>query len=196
MVVLAQVGQSRAGRGMSSAADGHGQGGHVVGEALSDGGHFLQALALGGGSTGNLIGGDAAYQAAAVVGVLTGSVGHVLLGDHLHHVEPQLLALLHGQVAGEHVAGVVEYDVQHTLALIGQLDGVHTGLGTGSGKDIAHHGDIHHALAHETGDGGLMAGAALGDDGDTVSALKGVVDDHVFLAPVDDVPVGGGQTVQ
>ena len=35
-----------------------GQGGHVVGEALSDGGHFLQALALGGGSTGNLIGGD------------------------------------------------------------------------------------------------------------------------------------------
>lgn len=44
-----------------------GQGGHVVGEALSDGGHFLQALALGGGSTGNLIGGDAAYQAAAVM---------------------------------------------------------------------------------------------------------------------------------
>ena len=41
-----------------------------------------------------------------------------------------------------------------------------------------------------------MAGAALGDDGDTVSALQGVVDDHVLLTPVDDVPVGGGQTVQ
>ena len=36
----------------------------------------------------------------------------------------------------------------------------------------------------------------LGDDGDTVGPLQGVVDDHIFLAPVDDVPVGGSQTVQ
>ena len=91
---------------------------------------------------------------------------------------------------------MVEHDVQHALTLVGQLDGVHTGLGTGGGKDIAHHGDIHHALAYKAGDGGLMAGAALGDDGDTVSPLQGIVDDHIFLAPVDDVPVGGSQTVQ
>ena len=181
---------------MGGAPDSHGQGGHVVGKALGDGGHFLQALALGGGCAGDLVGGDAAYQAPAVIGVLPGRVGNVLLGDHLHAVEALLFHLLHGQVAGEHIAGVIQHDVQNTLALVRQLDGVHAGLGAGSGEDVSHHGDIHHALAHEAGDGGLMAGASLGDDGDAVSVFQGVVDDHVFLAPVNEGAVGGHQAVQ
>ena len=181
---------------MRGAAHGHGQRRHVVGEALRDGRHLFEASALGSRCAGDLVGGDAAHEAAAVVGVLARGVRHVLLRDHLDHVEALLLALLHGHVARQHVAGVVEHDVEHALALVGQLDGVDTGLRAGRGEDVAHHVDVHHALAHEALDGRLVAAAALRDDGDAIGLGQLLVDHHVVLAQLEDVGIGQGQALQ
>ena len=78
-----------------------------------------------------------------------GSVGDVLLGDHLAHVHPGLGRHLHDHVAAEHVAGVVEHQQQHAVALVRHLDGLEHQLGIGRGKHVAHHLDVQHALAHE-----------------------------------------------
>ena len=56
---------------------------------------------------------------------------------------------LHGLLAGQLVAGVVQGEQQHAVALVGQLHGVEHQLSVGGGEDVAHRLDVQHALAHK-----------------------------------------------
>ena len=88
-----------------------------------------------------MVQGDGSGQAPLVV-LTVGVVLNLLPGDHLADVEPRLLGQLHGLLAGQLVAGVVQGEQQHPVALVGQLYGVKHQLAVGSGKDVAHRLDV------------------------------------------------------
>ena len=98
-------------------------------------------------------------------------------GDHLAEVQPSLLGQLDGLLARQLVAGVVQSEQQHAVALVGQLHGVKDQLAVGGGEDIAHRLHVQHSLAHKTRLGGLVAGDAVGDDGHPVCAGQVLADD-------------------
>ena len=81
------------------------------------------------------------------------------------------------------------------MALVRQLHGVKDQLAVGGGEDVAHRLDVQHALAYKARLGGLVAGAAEGDDGDAVRALKRAADDEVALH-VNGVRVREGEALQ
>ena len=112
---------------------------------------------------------DGSGQATAVVGVGAGSVGDVLLGDHLAHVHAGLAHHLHNHIAAEHIPSVVEHQQQNAVTLVGHLYGLEYHLRIGSCKHVAHHLDIQHAAAYET------------DYGDSVCILKGLADNQMPL---------------
>ena len=119
----------------------------------------------------------------------------LLAGDHLADVEPRLLGQLHGLLAGQLVAGVVQRQQQHAVALVRQLHGVEHQLAVGGGENIAHRLDIQHTLAHEARLGGLVAGAAVGDDGDPIGVFQILADDQVAVH-LHDVGIGQAQAHQ
>ena len=146
-------------------------------------------LALAGGRGGDVIERHRAGQAAPVV-LAVGVILYLLAGDDLAEVEPGLLRQLDGLLAGELVAGVVEGEQQHAVALVGQLHGLKDELRVGRGKDVAHGLHVEHALADEAGLRGLVAGAAVGDDGHAVGILQILAYNQM---PVNRQDVGVGQ---
>ena len=193
-VGLPQVAEGHAVLGMGGVGGFDGDGGHVVGVVLGDLGHLVQGLALPGGSGGDVVQGHRAGQAALVV-LAVGIVLDLLAGDHLAHVESGLLGQLHGLLARQLVAGVVQSQQQDAVALVGQLHGVKDQLAVGGGEDVAHRLDVQHALAHEARLGGLMAGAAVGDDGDPVGIGQILADDQMAVH-VQNVGIGQAQAGQ
>ncbi len=81
------------------------------------------------------------------------------------------------------------------MALVRQLHGVKDQLSVGGGEDVAHRLDVQHALAHKAGLGGLVAGAAVGDDGHAVGIGQVLADDQMAVH-VQNVAVGQTQTDQ
>ena len=71
---------------------------------------------------------------------------------------------LHGQVAGQHVAGVVENDIENALSLIRHPDRIHTRLRSRCSEDISYDRDIHHSFSDKSADRRLMARSALCHD--------------------------------
>lgn len=81
-------------------------------------------------------------------------------GDHLTTLRRPFLASFMACLPGQLVAGVVQGQQQHAVALVRHLHGIKHQLAVGGGEDITHRLDVQHTLAHKTGLGGLMAGAA------------------------------------
>ena len=79
------------------------------------------------------------------------------------------------------------------MALVRQLHGVKHQLAVGGGEDVAHGLDVQHALSHKAGLGGLVAGAAVGDDGDPVRVRQVLADDQMAVH-VQNIGVGQAQT--
>ena len=94
---------------------------------------------------------------------------------------PAFLGQLDGLLARQLVAGVVQSEQQNAVALVGQLHGVKDQLAVGGGEDVAHRLDVQHTLAHKTRLGGLVAGAAVGDDGHPVGIGQILTDDQVAV---------------
>ena len=157
---------------------------------LGDLRHLVEALALAGGSGGDVVEGDRARETALVV-LAVGVVLYFLAGHDLAEVEPGLLSQLYGLLARELVAGVVERQQQHAVTLVGALHGLEHQLGVGRGKDVAHSLDVQHALADKAGLRGLVPGAAVGDDGHAIRVLQILAYNQM---PVDGQDVGIGQT--
>ena len=88
------------------------------------------------------------------------------------------------------VARVVEREQQHAVALVSALHGLEHQLGVRRGKDVADGLDVEHALADEAGLCGLVAGAAVGDDGHAVGSLQILAYNQM---PVNRQDVGVGQ---
>ena len=193
-VGLPQVAEGHAVLGVGGVGGLDGEGGHAVRVALGDLRHLIQGLALPGGRRGDVVQGHRAGQAPLVV-LAVGVVLDLLAGDHLAHVEARLLGQLHGLLARQLVAGVVQGEQQHAVALVRQLHGVKDQLAVGGGEDVAHRLDVQHALAHKTRLGGLVAGAAVGDDGHPVRAGQVLADDQMAVH-VQNVGVGQAQSHQ
>ena len=181
---------------MGRALGSHGDGSHVISKALRDSRYFVQRLAFRRRRAGNLIQRDTAYQAPAVIGVAAGSVGNILLGYDFFNFDAGLSDLLHGQVAGKHIAGVVQNHVQHALALVGQFNSLYTGSRPRSRKNIAGHGDINHALAYKAADSRFMTGAAQRHDGYPVGILQFLINYQVAVYQFQNILIGQNQTFQ
>ena len=147
---------------------------------LSDLRYLLQSLALPCGGRGDVVQRHRAGQPPLVV-LAVGVVPDLLAGDHLTHIEAGLPGQLHGLLARQLVAGVVQGQQQHAVALVRHLHGIKHQLAVGGGENITHRLDVQHTLAHKTGLGGLMAGAAVGDDGHPVGIGQILTDDQVAV---------------
>ena len=190
-VRLAQVAEGHAILGMGGVGGLHGDGGHVVRVPLGDVRHLVQGFALPGGGGGNVVQGYGTRQAPLVV-LPVGVILDFLPGDHLPDVQSRLFRQLHGLLACQLVPGIVQGQQQHAVALVRQLHGVEDQLAVGGGEDVAHGLDVQHAPAHKPGLGGLVAGAAVGDDGDPVGVRQVLADDQMAVH-VQNAGVGQAQ---
>ena len=82
------------------------------------------------------------------------------------------------------------------MALVRQLHGVKYQLAVGGGEDVAHRLHVQHAPCPPKARlGGLVAGAAVGDDGHPVGVLQVAADDQVAVH-LHDVRIGQTQSHQ
>ena len=130
-----------------------------------------------------------------LVVLAVGVVLDLLAGDHLTHIEAGLPGQLHGLLAGQLVAGVVQGEQQNAVALVSQLHGVKDQLAVGGGEDIAHGLDVQHTCTYKAGLGRLVAGAAIGHDCYAVRIGQILADDQVAVH-VQNVGIGQTQTHQ
>ena len=119
----------------------------------------------------------------------------LLAGHHLAEIQTGLLCQLDGLLAGQLVSGVVQGEQEHAVALVRQLHGVKDQLVVGSGKNIAHSLNVQHPLSHKAGLGGLVTGAAVGNDGHTVGVSQVLADDQMAVY-IQNIRIGQPKTGQ
>ena len=175
---FAQIAEAHPVLGMGGVGGLHRDRGHAVRVALGDFRHLVQALALPGRGGGDVVQGHGPGQSPLVV-LAVGVILDLLSGDYLADVQPRFFGQLHGLLARQLIPGVVQRQQQDPVALIRQLHGIEDQLAVGGGKDIAYSLHVQHALPHETCLGGLVTGAAVGDDGNPVGVFQIVADDQM-----------------
>ena len=148
----------------------HGERRHILVVAF---GYLDQFL---GRRTEDLVQRDASRKAAAVVVVGSDTGTYVVMRQHLGDLYTGTFGQLACHVGAHDVARMVEYHEQDTGLTLHQLQGLEQALGPGGGEYVAHDRAIEHALAYETAQGGLVAGAAQSDDSDLV--LRFGIDPH------------------
>ncbi len=105
-----------------------------------------------------------------------------------------------GQLLGrlaevEDVAGVVPVGEQDTAARLGGLGDPADLVRGGRGEDVADRRAVREALAHQAGEGRVVAGPAADDDGDLAGDGTGGPD-HPARDPADPAGVGGGEAFE
>ena len=159
-----KVGGAHGGQGAGGQADAHAAA--VVDGLLGGGDDLVQRRALGGLGAAALPHEDLAGHAAALLPLVLGRRGHVVVGHHGLHREALLLRHLGGHLHVHVVAGVIAVEAGHPRAAVGRPEGLQEGQRGGRGADLAHGRGVAHVLAHVADEGGLVAGAAAGDHAD------------------------------
>src|SRR5918997_5419852 len=177
--------------GRGAAGQGHPHGADVpvdpLGELLDAG----EVLAVVGRGAADLVHEDGARDPAPPAREGRVLDGHVVVCHDVVGLDALGLGQLSGHLEVEDVAGVVLDDVEDAGPAVYGLGGLEHLVGGRAGEHGARAGGVEHAGADVAAVGGLVAGAAAGDEGDL--ALHGGVgpeDDAVFGEQPEHAAVG------
>ena len=183
------VSDFHAGCRMSCALGCYSNGCHVVSKFLCNSCNLFQRFAGSSCCTSNLIQRHAANQTTTILSIFTRSISNVLLSYNLHNINAQLFNLLHGQIAGQHIACMVQHNKEYTVAFVCHFNCLYTSLRARCSKNIASNRNINHTFANKAADSRLMASAAQGYDGYAVCLCQFFVHNEVTLLQGDNVRV-------
>ena len=139
----------------------HCNGRHVVIDLAANAIDFIKAHAFFRGRTCDLVHQHAAAQAATLF-ICAGT--NLFGGDDLLDCNAFRLCKLFGHVSTHHVTCMVqrhEQDARITFDLLECLQDLRRTRGC---KNIAHHGDIQHAVSHPSLEGWFVSGPTQGDE--------------------------------